>query len=101
MPAALAADDAGAAASSRRSAACRRSFALFVLRVEGISSIETAASSACTRRPCAHACTARSGGSRREMARRVRVRTGFLELTPERLDRIVKRVLAQLPHGSI
>jgi len=36
-----------------------------------------------------------------QMARRVRVAPGFLELTPERLDRIVKRVLAQLPHGSM
>src|ERR1700731_3042636 len=34
-----------------------------------------------------------------EVARRVRVAPGFLELTPERLDRIVKRVLGQLPHG--
>jgi hypothetical protein len=36
-----------------------------------------------------------------EVARRVRVAPGFLELTPERLDRIVERVLAQLPHGSM
>src|SRR5207302_108156 len=34
-------------------------------------------------------------------ARRVRAAPGFLELTPERLDGIVRRVLAQLPHGSM
>jgi hypothetical protein len=36
-----------------------------------------------------------------ELARRMRAAPGFLELTPERLERIVKRVLAQLPHGSM
>jgi len=75
---------------------------VFVLRVvEGISSIETAASLG------VHETTVRTRmyrAQRRlapEMARRVRVAPGFLELTPERLDRIVKRVLAQLPHGSM
>ena len=75
---------------------------VFVLRVvEGISSIETAASLG------VHETTVRTRmyrAQRRlapEVARRVRVAPGFLELTPERLDRIVKRVLAQLPHGSM
>ena len=75
---------------------------VFVLRVvEGISSIETAASLG------VHETTVRTRmyrAQRRlapEVARRVRVAPGFLELTPERLDRIVKRVLGQLPHGSM
>ena len=75
---------------------------VFVLRVvEGISSIETAASLG------VHETTVRTRmyrAQRRlapEVARRVRVAPAFLELTPERLDRIVKRVLAQLPHGSM
>jgi RNA polymerase sigma-70 factor (ECF subfamily) len=75
---------------------------VFVLRVvEGISSIETAASLG------VHETTVRTRmyrAQRRlapEVARRVRVAPGLLELTPERLDRIVKRVLAQLPHGSM
>src|ERR1700730_9880336 len=75
---------------------------VFVLRVvEGISSIETAASLG------VHETTVRTRlyrAQRRlapEVARRVRAAPGFLELTPERLDRIVKRVLAQLPHGSM
>jgi RNA polymerase sigma-70 factor (ECF subfamily) len=75
---------------------------VFVLRVvEGISGIETAASLG------VHETTVRTRmyrAQRRlapEVARRVRVAPGFLELTPERLDRIVKRVLAQLPHGSM
>ena len=75
---------------------------VFVLRVvEGISGIETAASLG------VHETTVRTRmyrAQRRlapEMARRVRAAPGFLELTPERLDRIVKRVLAQLPHGSM
>ena len=75
---------------------------VFVLRVvEGISSIETAASLG------VHETTVRTRmyrAQRRlapEVVRRVRVAPAFLELTPERLDRIVKRVLAQLPHGSM
>src|SRR6267143_1143561 len=36
-----------------------------------------------------------------DVARRVRAAPGFLELTPERLDRIVRRVLAQLSQGSM
>ena len=75
---------------------------VFVLRVvEGISSIETAASLG------VHETTVRTRmyrAQRRlapEVARRVRAAPAFLELTPERLDRIVKRVLAQLPHGSM
>ena len=75
---------------------------VFVLRVvEGISGIETAASLG------VHETTVRTRmyrAQRRlapEMAGRVRAAPGFLELTPERLDRIVKRVLAQLPHGSM
>jgi hypothetical protein len=36
-----------------------------------------------------------------DVARRVRVAPGFLELTPERLDRIVRRVLGRLPQGSM
>jgi len=75
---------------------------VFVLRVvEGISGIETAASLG------VHETTVRTRMYRAQrrlapqMARRVRAAPGFLELTPERLDRIVKRVLAQLPHGSM
>jgi RNA polymerase sigma-70 factor (ECF subfamily) len=75
---------------------------VFVLRVvEGISSIETAASLG------VHETTVRTRmyrAQRRlapEVARRVRVAPGFLELTPERLDRIVGRVLGRLPQGSM
>ena len=75
---------------------------VFVLRVvEGISGIETAASLG------VHETTVRTRmyrAQRRlapETARRVRAAPGFLELTPERLDGIVRRVLAQLPHGSM
>ena len=75
---------------------------VFVLRVvEGISGIETAASLG------VHDTTVRTRMYRAQrrlapdVARRVRLAPGFLELTPERLDRIVKRVLAQLPHGSM
>ncbi|HEY0768624.1 MAG TPA: sigma-70 family RNA polymerase sigma factor [Steroidobacteraceae bacterium] len=75
---------------------------VFVLRVvEGISGIETAASLG------VHETTVRTRMYRAQrrlapdMVRRVRVAPAFLELTPERLDRIVKRVLAQLPHGSM
>ena len=75
---------------------------VFVLRVvEGISSIETAASLG------VHETTVRTRmyrAQRRlapEVARRVRVAPGFLELTPERLDRIVRRVLGRVPQGSM
>jgi RNA polymerase sigma-70 factor (ECF subfamily) len=75
---------------------------VFVLRVvEGISGIETAASLG------VHETTVRTRMYRAQrrlapdVAHRVRVAPGFLDLTPERLDRIVKRVLAQLPHGSM
>jgi RNA polymerase sigma-70 factor (ECF subfamily) len=75
---------------------------VFVLRVvEGISGIETAASLG------VHETTVRTRMYRAQrrlapdVARRVRVASGFLELTPERLDRIVRRVLAQLPQGSM
>ncbi len=75
---------------------------VFVLRVvEGISGIETAASLG------VHETTVRTRMYRAQrrlapdVAHRVRVVPGFLDLTPERLDRIVKRVLAQLTHGSI
>src|SRR5207253_1767931 len=36
-----------------------------------------------------------------ELVQRLRLAQGLFELAPERLDRIVKRVLAQLPHGSM
>lgn len=75
---------------------------VFVLRVvEGISGIETAASLG------VHETTVRTRmyrAQRRlapEVARRVRVAPGFLELTPERLDRIVRRVLGRQPQGSM
>jgi len=75
---------------------------VFVLRVvEGISGIETAASLG------VHETTVRTRMYRAQRrlapdtARRVRAAPGFLELTPERLDGIVRRVLAQLPHGSM
>ena len=75
---------------------------VFVLRVvEGISGIETAASLG------VHETTVRTRMYRAQrrlapdVARRVRAAPGFLELTPERLDRIVTRVLAQLPQGSM
>jgi RNA polymerase sigma-70 factor, ECF subfamily len=75
---------------------------VFVLRmVEGISGIETAASLG------VHETTVRTRMYRAQrrlapdVAHRVRVVPGFLDLTPERLDRIVKRVLAQLTHGSM
>src|SRR5260370_327176 len=41
------------------------------------------------------------GRPKRYVARRVRAAPGFLELTPERLDRIVTRVLTLLPQGSM
>ena len=76
--------------------------AVFVLRaVEGISGIETAASLG------VHDTTVRTRmyrAQRRlapEVVRRVRAASGVLELRAERLERIVQRVLAQLPHGSI
>jgi RNA polymerase sigma-70 factor (ECF subfamily) len=75
---------------------------VFVLRVvEGISGIETAASLG------VHETTVRTRMYRAQrrlapdVARRVRLAPGFLELTPERLDRIVRRVLGRLPHGSM
>jgi RNA polymerase sigma-70 factor, ECF subfamily len=75
---------------------------VFVLRVvEGISGIETAASLG------VHETTVRTRMYRAQrrlapdVARRVRVAPGFLELTPERLDRIVRRVLTRLPQGSM
>lgn len=75
---------------------------VFVLRVvEGISGIETAASLG------VHETTVRTRmyrAQRRlapEVAPRVRVAPGFLELTPERLDRIVRRVLSRQPQGSM
>src|SRR2546429_45064 len=74
---------------------------VFVLRVvEGISGIETAAALG------VHETTVRTRmyrAQRRlapEMARRLRAAPGFPELTPERLDGIVRRRLPQLPHGS-
>ena len=76
--------------------------AVFVLRaVEGISGIETAASLG------VHDTTVRTRmyrAQRRlapEVVRRVRAASGVLELRAERLERIVQRVLAQLPHGSM
>jgi RNA polymerase sigma-70 factor (ECF subfamily) len=75
---------------------------VFVLRVvEGISGIETAASLG------VHDTTVRTRMYRAQrrlapdVARRVRAASCFLELRTERLERIVQRVLAQLPHGSI
>ena len=75
---------------------------VFVLRVlEGISGIETAASLG------VHETTVRTRmyrAQRRlgpEVVQRVRLAPAVLALAPERLDRIVKRVLAQLPHGSM
>jgi hypothetical protein len=75
---------------------------VFVLRVvEGISGIETAASLG------AHETTVRTRmyrAQRRlgpEVMRRVRLAPALLELAPERLDRIVKRVLGQLSQGSM
>jgi RNA polymerase sigma-70 factor (ECF subfamily) len=75
---------------------------VFVLRVvEGISGIETAACLG------VHETTVRTRMYRAQrrlapdVARRVRVAPGFLELTPERLDHIVRRVLGRLPQGSM
>jgi RNA polymerase sigma-70 factor, ECF subfamily len=75
---------------------------VFVLRVvEGISGIETAACLG------VHETTVRTRMYRAQrrlapdVARRVRVAPGFLELTPERLDRIVRRVLGRVPQGSM
>jgi RNA polymerase sigma-70 factor, ECF subfamily len=75
---------------------------VFVLRVvEGITGIETAASLG------VHETTVRTRMYRAQrrlapdVARRVRLAPGFLELTPERLDRIVRRVLGRLTQGSM
>lgn len=75
---------------------------VFVLRaVEGISGIETAASLG------VHETTIRTRmyrAQRRlgfELVGRARAAPALLELAPERLDRIVKRVLGQLPQGSM
>lgn len=75
---------------------------VLVLRaVEGISGIETAASLG------VHETTVRTRMYRvqrrlgPELVQRMRLATALLELAPERLDRIVKRVLGQLPHGSM
>jgi RNA polymerase sigma-70 factor (ECF subfamily) len=75
---------------------------VFVLRVvEGISGIETAASLAL------HETTVRTRlyrGLRRlapEIVQRVRATPELLPLTAERAERIVKGVLAALPHGSM
>jgi RNA polymerase sigma-70 factor, ECF subfamily len=75
---------------------------VLVLRaVEGISGIETAASLG------VHETTVRTRmyrAQRRlgpELMQRMRLAAALLELAPERLDRIVKRVLAELPHGSM
>src|SRR5256885_1918912 len=75
---------------------------VFVLRVvEGVSSIETAASLG------VHETTVRTRMYRAQRrlapdtARRVRAASYFLDLSAERLERIVQRVLGQLPHGSI
>src|SRR5579862_2022275 len=75
---------------------------VFVLRaLEGISGIETAASLG------VHETTVRTRmyrAQRRlspELARRARAVPGVLDLSAERLERIVKRVLTQLPHGSM
>jgi RNA polymerase sigma-70 factor (ECF subfamily) len=76
--------------------------AVFVLRVvEGISGIETAASLG------VHETTVRTRiyrAQRRlgpEVIRRLRLVPALLELSPARLERIVRRVLAQRLHGSI
>jgi RNA polymerase sigma-70 factor (ECF subfamily) len=75
---------------------------VFVLRaVEGISSIETAASLG------VHETTVRTRMYRAhrrlgpELVRRVSSTAGLLEPEPERLERIIRRVLAQRPHGSM
>jgi RNA polymerase sigma-70 factor (ECF subfamily) len=75
---------------------------VFVLRaLEGISGIETAASLG------VHETTVRTRmyrAQRRlspELAARARAVPGVLDLSAERLERIVKRVLAQLPHASM
>lgn len=75
---------------------------VFVLRVvEGISGIETAASLG------VHETTVRTRlyrAHRRldaETVRRVRAVPALLELSPARLERVLARVLAHLPHGSL
>src|SRR5438445_5332092 len=76
---------------------------VLVLRtVEGISGIETAASLGVhetTVRTRMYRAQRRLGA---ELVQRLPlVAQGLFELAPERLDRIVKRVLAQLPHGPM
>ena len=75
---------------------------VLVLRaVEGISGIETAASlgvHATTVRTRMYRAQRRLGA---ELMQRLRLAPALLELAPERLDRMVTRVLAQLPHGSM
>jgi len=75
---------------------------VFVLRVvEGISGIETAASLG------VHETTVRTRlyrAHRRldaDTVRRIRATSGLIEFAPARLERLVSRVLAQLPHGSM
>jgi RNA polymerase sigma-70 factor (ECF subfamily) len=76
--------------------------AVFVLRiVEGISGIETAASLGVhetTVRTRIYRAQRRLGS---EVMRRLRLAPALLELEPERLERIVRRVLAQRLHGSM
>ena len=75
---------------------------VFVLRaVEGISGIETAASLGVhetTIRTRMYRAQRRLGA---EIVARARTVPALLEIAPERLDRIVKRVLSQLPQGSM
>lgn len=75
---------------------------VFVLRVvEGISGIETAASLG------VHETTVRTRLYRAHRrldaatVRRVRALPALLELSPARLERVLARVLAHLPHGSL
>jgi RNA polymerase sigma-70 factor (ECF subfamily) len=75
---------------------------VFVLRaVEGISGIETAASLGVhetTIRTRMYRAQRRLGA---EVVGRARTVPALLEIAPERLDRIVKRVLSQLPQASV
>ncbi len=75
---------------------------VFVLRVvEGISGIETAASLGLhetTVRTRLYRAHRRLGG---QAAQHLRVAAGVYELTAQRLEHLVTRVLAALPHGSM